>query len=579
MKKTIFAFIAILSAATLVVSSCQKDVLEEVVYSSLTSDLAFTSGANAEAAVVAMYEPMRQIYYRYMNDVNDTSTDLNNGTYSEADRLNDEAIYVNSFNKTLYRYFCRIATRANVLLDEVPKMDDALFEDVDSKEVMMAQAYFMRAFAYYNLSDIYYQVPLVLTSEVDVAEEQMYDSIDNIDIAIQADLVEALKNLPKSWDDANIQKATYGAALALLTESYMRTAGRLRCAGQDGSAYWQKALTECNKLLAMVGSEYELLPDVRDAFSPGTGYGNWSRAGLNNKEIIWAQRNNGKSNDGTSNLGLMFSDWMYNLGWACIRGSLELGWLFDKEDHRYTDLIVDEFPNIYGIWSTPGYYMAPKSIEDCGNVAKLAKARTDYKADQLEQGNDIQPEYWASINTSELGNLSSNKYPNTDMWTYSYINPNNFPIFRVAEFYLAKAEILNELNGPTQEAVDAINVVRARAFGNDSHNYTVSGVGSKDNFRSLLCDERAMELNNEAKRRPDLIRMGLWKDRMDKYIEGKKTQGQWKAKNNPNITEEDAMGDYKTYPKDLTENDIRRYWPIPFREVEISPELANARTF
>ena len=578
MKKAIFALVAILSAATVVVSSCSKAVLDEVVYSSLTSDLAFTSGENAEASVVAMYEPLRGLYYRYMNDVNDTSTDLNNGKLSIADTFNDPMLFVDEYNGIIYANLCKIATRANIVLDELPKMDDALFEDVDSREVMMAQAYYMRAFAYYNLSDIYYQVPLVLTSDVNVAEPQMYASIDNIDEAIEKDLLEAVKNLPKSWDDANIQKATYGAAEALLTELYMRTAGRKRCAGQDAAADWQKALTECNKLLAMVGTEYELLPNVTDPFSPSTAAGPWSQAGPNNKEIIWAQKNNGDSSDGTSNLGLMFNSWSYNLGWDCIRGSLELAWMFDKEDLRYTELLVYEYPEVYGTDCNPGFYMAPAKVEDCGNVTNIAKTRTDYRVDPV-QGQDITPDMWATMTTGELDHLGTNKYPNTDMWVYSYICPNNFPIFRVAEFYLAKAEIINELNGPTQEAVDAINIVRTRAFGNTNHNYTVSSVGSKENFRSLICDERAFELNNEAKRRPDLIRMGLWKDRMDKYIASKKTIAQWTAKNNPGISEEEALGTWKTYPQDLTENDIRRYWPIPFREVEISPELANARTF
>jgi len=579
MKKAIFAFIAILSAATIVVSSCSKNVLEEVVYSSLTSDLAFTSGENAEAAVVAMYAPMRKIYYRYMNDVNDTSTDLNNGKMSISDRLNDAQLFTDSYNSLLYSEWCKIATRANIVLDELPKMDEILFANVDSREVMMAQAYFMRAYAYYNLSDIYYQVPLVLSSYVDVSEKQMYASIEDIDDAIEADLLEAVKDLPRSWDEANIQKATYGAAEALLTEFYMRKAGRTRLDGKDASAIWQKALTECNKILAMVGNEYELLPDVRDAFSPSTTPNTaWSSAGVNNKELIWAQRNNGESSDGSSNLGLMFTDWSCNLGWGCIRGSLELGWLFDKADHRYTDLLAYEFPEIYGTDGNPGYYMAPEKVEDCGNVNNLAKSRTDYKADPI-QGQDITPEMWADLSVGELDHLGTYKYPNTDLWVYSYINPNNFPIFRVAEFYLAKAEILNELNGPTQDAVDAINKIRERAFGNTDHNFTLASAGSKDEFRSLICDERAMELNNEAKRRPDLIRMGLWKDRMDKYIESKRTIAHWTAINNPSITEEQALGTWKTYPKDLVEDDIRRYWPIPFREVELSPELANARTF
>lgn len=579
MKKAIFAFIAILAAVTVTVVSCEQDPLQEVVYSTLTSDLAFTSGENAEAAVVSMYAPMRDVYYRYMNDVNDVSTDLNNGKIAVFDRMNDNEIFVHDYNRIIYSSWCKVATRANIVIDELPKMDDALFEKTDSKAVMIAQAYFMRAFAYYTLSDVYYQVPLILSSEVDTAGEQQYATIDEIDAAIEADLKEAVKNLPKSWDVANSQKATYGAAEALLTEFYMRQAGRYRNAGKDATDIWKNALTECNKLLAMVGSEYELLPDVRDAFSPSTAYGNWSQAGLENKELIWAQKNNGDAQDGTSNLGLMFSPWEYNLGWACINSSLELAWMFDKEDLRYKKLLITEYANIYGTGNTPGFYKAPETVEECANVHNLIKERTTPYIDPLEQGNDVPVAQWATIVCSELSSLGTNKYPNTDMWNYSYLNPNNFPIFRVAEFYLAKAEILNELNGPTQEAIDAINVIRTRAFGNTDHNYTVSGVGSKENFRSLICDERAFELNNEAKRRPDLIRMGLWKDRMDKYIESKKEIAHWTAINNPKITEEEALGTYKTYPKDLTENDARRYWPIPFREVEISPDLKNARTF
>ena len=579
MKKAIFAFIAIIAAVTVTVASCEKDPLEEVVFSTLTSDLAFTSGENAEAAVVSMYAPMRNVYYRYMNDANDVSVDLNNGKIAEFDRMNDEKIFVHDYNRLIYSDWCQVATRANIVIDELPLMDDALFEDTDPKAVMIAQAHFMRAFAYYNLSDIYYQVPLILSSKVDVAGEQTFSSIDDIDKAIEDDLLEAVKNLPKSWDVANSQKATYGAAEALLTEFYMRKAGRYRNAGKDASAIWQQALTECNKLLAMVGSEYELLPDVRDAFSPSTAPGPWSTAGLQNKELIWAQKNNGDAQDGTSNLGLMFSPWEYNLGWACINGSLELAWMFDKEDLRYKNLLVTEYANIYGIASNPGFYKAPESVEQCANVHNLIKERTTPYVDPLGQGNDVPVTGWATILCSEISSIGTNKYPNTDMWNYSYMNPNNFPIFRIAEFYLAKAEIINEIKGPDQEAIDAINVIRKRAFGNTDHNYTLSSVGSKENFRSLICDERAFELNNEAKRRPDLIRMGLWKDRMDKYIESKKQIAHWTAINNPNISEEEALGTYKTYPKDLTENDIRRYWPIPFREVEISPELANARSF
>ena len=118
MKKAIFAFIAILVALTVTAVSCKKDPLEEVVYSTLTSDLAFTSAENAEAAVVSMYAPMRDVYYRYMNDVNDVSVDLNNGKIAEFDRMNDEKIFVHDYNRIIYSSWCQVATRANIVIDD-----------------------------------------------------------------------------------------------------------------------------------------------------------------------------------------------------------------------------------------------------------------------------------------------------------------------------------------------------------------------------------------------------------------------------------------------------------------------------
>ena len=91
--------------------------------------------------------------------------------------------------------------------------------------------------------------------------------------------------------------------------------------------------------------------------------------------------------------------------------------------------------------------------------------------------------------------------------------------------------------------------------------------------------ERLLELNNEGVRRPDLIRMGLWKDRLDKYIAGIKLMSEWKEKNAKDPGAVDFSSDWKVYPQDLTENDIRRYFPAPKRELDLNPALADCRSF
>lgn len=77
---------------------------------------------------------------------------------------------------------------------------------------------------------------------------------------------------------------------------------------------------------------------------------------------------------------------------------------------------------------------------------------------------------------------------------------NDFPIFRLADVYLMKAEALMRANGDvaTQEAVDAANKVRERA-GASLYNTTTLTLDE-------LCNERCRELMWEGHRRQDLIR-------------------------------------------------------------------------
>ena len=83
---------------------------------------------------------------------------------------------------------------------------------------------------------------------------------------------------------------------------------------------------------------------------------------------------------------------------------------------------------------------------------------------------------------------------------------NDFPIYRLADIYLMKAEALMRINGgtATQEAVDAANMIRPRT---GLANYTTATLTLNE-----LLDERARELAWEGHRRQDLIRFDKFKD-------------------------------------------------------------------
>ena len=195
----------------------------------------------------------------------------------------------------------------------------------------------------------------------------------------------------------------------------------------------------------------------------------------------------------------------------------------------------------------------------------------------------------SSPRITELANVYTDKYFYEKAGTYNYNTPNNLPLLRYADILLCKAEILNELNGPNQESVDLINQIRQRAFQDTTHNYTLANFASKEEMRSKLCDERLFEFNMEGLRRIDLIRMGLWKDRLDKYMDTIKQKLEIKqtnlnARRDPNVvkTPYDLSPQWRVYPKfnnPLKVYDMRRYYPIPGVYSNKYTDLQNNRSF
>ncbi|MDE6491401.1 MAG: RagB/SusD family nutrient uptake outer membrane protein, partial [Muribaculaceae bacterium] len=203
------------------------DELEETVYSNLTDDTAFTSAENAQAAVDAMYAPLQAIYRDPMFQAADGVTDVcfDKGV-SAFDVLNDEAIRTSTHLATCWDNFYQVASRANIVIDRVGGMDDALFESNESstkvydKSRMVAEAHFMRAYAYMQLTDLFYQVPLVTSSDVDVAAKLPFADIADIEATIETDLRAAL-SLPEKYatnDDGG--RPTCGAARGFLVRLY-----------------------------------------------------------------------------------------------------------------------------------------------------------------------------------------------------------------------------------------------------------------------------------------------------------------------------------------------------------------------
>jgi starch-binding outer membrane protein, SusD/RagB family len=122
----------------------------------------------------------------------------------------------------------------------------------------------------------------------------------------------------------------------------------------------------------------------------------------------------------------------------------------------------------------------------------------------------------------------------------------DFPMFRLADAYLMYAEaVLRGGGGSQSTAVDYINELRERAYGDTSGNITES-----DLTLDFIIDERSRELYWECHRRQDLIRFGQFSD-----------QGVWQWKGN--------------VPQGTTTESFRDIMPIPATDLGINTNLTQ----
>jgi hypothetical protein len=168
-----------------------------------------------------------------------------------------------------------------------------------------------------------------------------------------------------------------------------------------------------------------------------------------------------------------------NTGWGGYRTTQNLVNLFDFSDNN--NKTADNIADSRGIFYSTGRSM-------------------DITTDWV---NTFTSEGWAVYkfkNVTGNGSLGSDtRYPDTD-----------FPLFRLADIYLmyAEAVVRGGQGGSFSLAVDYVNQLRERAFGDTSHKINQAWL-QENNFQNIL-NERARELYWEGTRRTDLIRYGLF---------------------------------------------------------------------
>lgn len=444
MKSNNFLIVTALSILITSFSSCSGDFLDENPESFIAPTNFYKTEADANAAVVAVYNGLRAIYSQDITFVGDMAGEQTwpGVSNSNVDRSNIDSFQFEPSNTILLGNWNNnyvVINRANAVIDRVPGID----MPSATKDMIVAEARFLRAFSYFNLVRTFGGVPLRLTESTPLHLERA--AADAVYEVIIDDLKKAEEKLPAVQPAANVGRATKGAASSLLAYVYLTK--------KD----WTNAAAKAQEVIDNRGAYgYGLYPTPADV---------WKIANENKLEHIFSVQ----FQSGPEGLGSAYAQFYLSRTANVIQASGISG--FGQ------NLVEDKF------W---------KSFDpnDTRRDASILSRFVDPKTNKVYQ-----------YPSTDLTELSIFKYFDSAPYARSN-NNNNYPILRYADVLLIKAEALNELSGPTTDAYDAINQIRKRAGANMP---LLSGL-TQVQFRAAVLQERSFEFCFESKRYFDLIR-------------------------------------------------------------------------
>jgi starch-binding outer membrane protein, SusD/RagB family len=260
----------ILTSIILMFNQCNKDFLDTVPLSDLSTQSYFKNATDAENALIGCYNQIMitNLYSWTFTIILDVTSDNNyaggdNPDYFKLDIFNRNPMIGDLFECWLTLY--GLVNRCNNVLKYVPEISDSKLDVDNRRAVILGEATFLRALAYFNLVRMWGDVPIITapTETMDPGSTNLSRSpVDQVYAQIITDLEYCLTVLPKA--DVPSQAgghATQGAAYALLAQVYAAKA----------PTDWSKVKEYCDDVIS--SNMYELLPDYDQLFD-GDHYNN-----------------------------------------------------------------------------------------------------------------------------------------------------------------------------------------------------------------------------------------------------------------------------------------------------------------
>ncbi|ROS86664.1 RagB/SusD family nutrient uptake outer membrane protein [uncultured Duncaniella sp.] len=490
---------------------------------------------HARQAAVGMYAAMKAPWCFGMEFTFDMCSDIADGTSPWADISRGSSFASNSSGvQNHWQYLYELVHRANTVIRNVATMPISQ-ETIDR---VTGEAKFLRAMAYFRMLNCWGGVPYYDES-CDINNEfanldSPRSSADEIRGHILDDLNDAIEKLPVRWDDADLGRATKGAAYALRGKVYLY------------NRQWDEAASDFEEIVYNRTNDY--------GYALHDSYDNLFRLynGAHSNEMIFSIQ----SIDGnTSGYALDIVSYFGNkstmrlIAGNAIVPSTTLADMYENTDGSPFDW-DDVFPGFNAGDETFRRKCLSVAIDqsstvvtstlDCDTTKVMDAYRlrdprlclniiTPYShylgtdaasspmdkqfvlADPTKGGAPM--EAMAFIRNSEgwnsyfwrkwipTGNLDG-------YWGEYNRTPYEFPLIRLGDVILMLAEAYNE-KGETDKAVTEVNKIRERV-GMPGLNSGVTwlAVGSKEEMAERIMRERAFELAGEGQRYWDLRRWG-----------------------------------------------------------------------
>lgn len=477
MKKLINIFLCL---TLITIISCDSFV--EVEPDGTNADNSFNSEKEYQDALVGAYDLLQATFWNTLTSLvasddyaaGGDSFNLDQPTLQFIDKMTVSPADENQL-RDIWGLMYAGLNRANYVLENKDKTDFA------GKEEVIAEAYFLRAYYTFELVKFFGNVPLktedrggvlrIEDARILSEDEFTMERIADIPTAyglIAEDLKEAIPNLPAT--QALPYKATKGAAQALLGKVYLYH-------GTYDASKFGEAATTLKQVIST--DQYSLTTgdDYTNMFEIEGENGSEAVFEIQYSSAMAASWTNINGSNGTyfpkfNGPRSPYNDDVFDAGWGFCLPSVELYDLFDDTDVRRDVTFYD----------------------------------LREEQDRYSQGRDDT----GLFNRKYMPRLEP-KRAGSDPLNYD----NNYRAIRYADVLLMAAEAEAQSGGTNAE--DYLNQVRARAYGDNSKDYTASEGALLD----AIYTERRKELAGEGHRFFDLVRTKKAAGAIDGFTENK----------------------------------------------------------